>query len=378
MQLRRLRRRRRSSAASPTPPRTSSSSEAILTPAGTTSWSATRPTSPSRTRPSTQRYRELYTTCKGTYALTVPFMERFFELAKPGAATSRGLDRADHLELLHEARVRLQADRGLPRPTGPAAGRRHLGCLHPRPRHADGHPRRPAPAPGRARPSAPCSASGASPVGQRTRPRGWCGVPSSSTSISPATTTSGSQSPILSAQRLATHPWSLTGGGAVELLAAIDRHRHAQRLDRTQRHRVRRQSLGQMTHASCVRHPEPRPERLDGPTDVLVIGRTTVRDLDRCPRRTSSCPTTYDVRRRSTSDSPHSGCGRCRTSLGSTTRRSGEPERNAGLRMVRMHGSTCTASGSSDAAVDHLRVRGDAQPLRAGPRRARSSNSPRR
>lgn len=28
-------------------------------------------------------YRGLYTTCKGTYALTVPFMERFFQLAKP-------------------------------------------------------------------------------------------------------------------------------------------------------------------------------------------------------------------------------------------------------------------------------------------------------
>lgn len=28
------------------------------------------------------RYRELYSTCKGTYALTVPFMERFFQLAK--------------------------------------------------------------------------------------------------------------------------------------------------------------------------------------------------------------------------------------------------------------------------------------------------------
>lgn len=32
------------------------------------------------------RYRELYPTCKGTYAMTVPFMERFFELAKPGSA----------------------------------------------------------------------------------------------------------------------------------------------------------------------------------------------------------------------------------------------------------------------------------------------------
>lgn len=32
-----------------------------------------------------QRYRDLYDTCKGTYALTVPFMERFFELAAPDA-----------------------------------------------------------------------------------------------------------------------------------------------------------------------------------------------------------------------------------------------------------------------------------------------------
>ncbi|WP_280447667.1 BREX-2 system adenine-specific DNA-methyltransferase PglX [Nocardia cyriacigeorgica] len=30
------------------------------------------------------RYREIYHYCKGTYALTVPFMERFFDLAKPG------------------------------------------------------------------------------------------------------------------------------------------------------------------------------------------------------------------------------------------------------------------------------------------------------
>ncbi|WP_317150880.1 BREX-2 system adenine-specific DNA-methyltransferase PglX, partial [Mycobacterium sp. 29Ha] len=30
------------------------------------------------------RYREIYHCCKGKYALTVPFMERFFQLAKPG------------------------------------------------------------------------------------------------------------------------------------------------------------------------------------------------------------------------------------------------------------------------------------------------------
>lgn len=32
-----------------------------------------------------KRYRELYSTCKGKYVLTVPFMERFFELAKRGS-----------------------------------------------------------------------------------------------------------------------------------------------------------------------------------------------------------------------------------------------------------------------------------------------------
>ncbi|HRY08908.1 MAG TPA: BREX-2 system adenine-specific DNA-methyltransferase PglX [Candidatus Nanopelagicales bacterium] len=33
-----------------------------------------------------QAYRDLYSTCKGKYALTVPFMERFFELARRGTA----------------------------------------------------------------------------------------------------------------------------------------------------------------------------------------------------------------------------------------------------------------------------------------------------
>ena len=34
-----------------------------------------------------QLYRKRYRTCKGTYALTVPFMERFFQLAKPNSGT---------------------------------------------------------------------------------------------------------------------------------------------------------------------------------------------------------------------------------------------------------------------------------------------------
>ncbi|WBB91555.1 BREX-2 system adenine-specific DNA-methyltransferase PglX [Verrucosispora sp. WMMC514] len=35
-------------------------------------------------------YRELYSTCKGTYALTVPFMERFFQLARPTLGDRQG------------------------------------------------------------------------------------------------------------------------------------------------------------------------------------------------------------------------------------------------------------------------------------------------
>ena len=89
-----------------------------------------------------QIYRSKYANvCKGTYALTVPFMALFFALAKNGE--QRRLGRPDHQQLVHEARVRHQADRGFPRPPGPAPRRRHLGRLHSRPRHANSHHRRP-------------------------------------------------------------------------------------------------------------------------------------------------------------------------------------------------------------------------------------------
>ena len=68
----------------PLPHRRLSSSPSILQPAATTSWSATRRTSPSRTRPLNAAYRERYSTCHRQYALAVPFMERFFQLASRG------------------------------------------------------------------------------------------------------------------------------------------------------------------------------------------------------------------------------------------------------------------------------------------------------
>ncbi len=62
-----------------------------------------------------QLYRDLYDACAGTYALSVPFAQRFFELAKKGDSDGHGYGMVgpDHGELLHEARVRNEADREL-------------------------------------------------------------------------------------------------------------------------------------------------------------------------------------------------------------------------------------------------------------------------
>jgi hypothetical protein len=56
-------------------------------------------------------YRKHYASCHMKYSLGAPFTERFFELALPGAMAARRLRRVDHRQLLHETRVRQQADR---------------------------------------------------------------------------------------------------------------------------------------------------------------------------------------------------------------------------------------------------------------------------
>ena len=61
-----------------------------------------------------QAYRDRYATCAGTYALSVPFAERFFNLARRRRRPPRRrLRRPDHLQLVHEARVRQEAHREL-------------------------------------------------------------------------------------------------------------------------------------------------------------------------------------------------------------------------------------------------------------------------
>ena len=89
------------------------------------------------------RYREIYHYCKGKYALTVPFMERFFQLAKPGERagwvgqiTSNSFMKREFGVPLIETilvRQRLTADR------------RYFRGLHPRPRHPDRDHRGPQP-----------------------------------------------------------------------------------------------------------------------------------------------------------------------------------------------------------------------------------------
>ena len=108
----------------------------------------------------------------------VPFMELFFELAIRGTADSAGrVRRADHLQLVHEARVRVEGHRvpavghGPAEPGRPARRDRHLRRLHPRPRHPDRDPRRPPPPARSRRPCARCSASAASLASRTTPPR---------------------------------------------------------------------------------------------------------------------------------------------------------------------------------------------------------------
>ncbi len=53
-------------------------------------------------------YRELYASCVGKYALSVPFAEKFFQLAKIGRPERSRLWHgwSDYCELFHETRVR--------------------------------------------------------------------------------------------------------------------------------------------------------------------------------------------------------------------------------------------------------------------------------
>jgi hypothetical protein len=168
-------------------------------------------------------YRGLYRTCKGTYALTVPFMERFFQLAKPAAGdrqagwaaqiTSNSFMKREFgsrliEEFLSKQDLRLVVDTS--------------GAFIP------GHGTPTAILVGRPQP--PTNSTVKAVLGVRGEP----GQPSDPanglvwTSIVDHLDEAAWDGDFVSVEelprhRLARHPWSLSGGGAAELLDHLER-----------------------------------------------------------------------------------------------------------------------------------------------------------
>lgn len=167
-------------------------------------------------------YRKLYKTCKGTYALSVPFMERFFGLAKhstttelagwTGQITSNSfMKREFGSKLIEDYLIRL--DLRLVADTS--------GVF----------------IPGHSTPTVILVGKNQHPIGQTVRAvLGIRGEPNQPTNpanglvwraITDYVDEPGHDDQWISVtdlprQRLATHPWSLSGGGADELLAGIE------------------------------------------------------------------------------------------------------------------------------------------------------------
>ncbi len=179
-------------------------------------------------------YRERYRTCKGTYALTVPFMERFFQLAKPNAGsqpagwvgqiTSNSFMKREFGAPLIE---KLLAHRDL-RLVADTSG---------------------AYIPGHGTPTVIIVGRPQSPVGSTVRAvlgiRGEPGRPAEAAkglvwrSIvehvdDPGHDDGWTSTADLDRDLLAKHPWSLSGGGASDLLATLNEHvaRVASRISR--------------------------------------------------------------------------------------------------------------------------------------------------
>ena len=166
-----------------------------------------------------QRYREIYNYCKGKYALTVPFMERFFALAKSGndagwvgQITSNSFMKREFgapiiEDFLAHRDLRLVADTsgayipGHGTPTVIIVGRNHPAALDTT-RAILGIQGEPG------TPDNPAKGQVWTAIVEHVDEPGYEGQWTSVTEL-PRTA-------------LATHPWSLSGGGAVELAEAIE------------------------------------------------------------------------------------------------------------------------------------------------------------
>lgn len=167
-------------------------------------------------------YRKRYETCSGLYALTVPFMERFFGLAKRGSAIQpagwtgqitsnsfmkRGFGAKLIEEYLSRQDLRLVVDTsgafipGHGTPTVILVGRhqRPVGSTIRAVLSLRGEP---------GRPSDPARAKVWGSIAENADTLGWADDWINVQDIDRA--------------RLATHPWSLSGGGAIELLTTLD------------------------------------------------------------------------------------------------------------------------------------------------------------
>lgn len=165
------------------------------------------------------RYREIFHYCKGKYALTAPFMERFFQLAKPGSRagwvgqiTSNSFMKREFgvplvQEYLTRMDLRLVADTsgayipGHGTPTVILVGRNHPK-MHETVRAVLGIQGEPG------APENPAEGKVWTSIVERVDQPGyedqWISVTD------------------LPRENLREHPWSLSGGGAVELSSAID------------------------------------------------------------------------------------------------------------------------------------------------------------
>ena len=96
-----------------------------------------------------QAYRDRYGSCHRQVLSRCALHGAVLRLGSAGRGdwrrARRRLRRHDHGQLVHEARVRQETDRGVHPALGPDARHRHLRRLHPRSRHADGYSLRPAP-----------------------------------------------------------------------------------------------------------------------------------------------------------------------------------------------------------------------------------------
>ena len=151
-------------------------------------------------------------------------MELFFKLAIRGTAdTAGGFVGQITSNSFMKREFGVEGHRGAAlgcgpaEPGGPARRDRHLRCLHPRPRHPDGDPRRPSSPPGRAdgarRPRRP---RGTGPAGRPCQ-GAWSGPRSSTTSMNLDST--ATTSPVTDLDR--TRP----RGPPVDLSAEVERRR---------------------------------------------------------------------------------------------------------------------------------------------------------